>query len=50
MHPPPHFPALNSWRQFRYRYYNKANNTLDISGFIEDVLAMPRGSLIVPDP
>jgi hypothetical protein len=31
----------------RYRYYDKSNNTLDIGGFIEDVLAMPHGSLIV---
>ncbi len=31
----------------RYRYYNKSDNTLDIGGFIEDVLAMPHGSLIV---
>jgi aspartate/tyrosine/aromatic aminotransferase len=45
-----HFPALISWRHYRYRYYNKANNTLDINGFIEDVLTMPRGSLIVHNP
>jgi aspartate/tyrosine/aromatic aminotransferase len=30
-----------------YRYYDKSNNTLDIGGFIEDVLSMPHGSLIV---
>lgn len=30
-----------------YRYYNKSNNTLDIDGFIQDILAMPNGSLIV---
>ena len=38
---------FNCDRFRRYRYYNKSDNTLDIGGFIEDVLSMPHGSLIV---